>query len=70
MPGKVGRPKKPDGQGSQVRVDSDVAMMARRVADYNGVKLREYLSSLLRQTVVRDYRDTLKAIDAEAERKK
>jgi hypothetical protein len=70
MTGKVGRPKKPDGEGSHVRIDSSVASMARRVADYRGLKIREYLSEILRPVVLRDYKETNQLIDAEIEKKK
>jgi hypothetical protein len=69
MPGKVGRPRKPDGIGSQVRIDAGLAKMARRVADFRGLKLLDYLSEILRPTIVKDYKQTNEEIDAEVERK-
>ena len=67
MPGKVGRPPNPDGVGSQVRIDAGLAKMARRVADYRGVKLVDYLSDILRTTIFKDYKRTNQEIDAEVE---
>jgi len=45
MAKKVGRPKKPSGEGRPVRVDSDIAMMASKVSAYRGVSLSEFVSS-------------------------
>lgn len=51
-----GRPKKPGGEGAQVRIDSDLATQAKYVAARNGVTLTEYLSTILRPAIVRDFR--------------
>jgi hypothetical protein len=55
MAKSVGRPKKPGGEGRPVRVDADVAMMAAKVAAYRGMTLSDFLSSLVRPLVVREY---------------
>jgi hypothetical protein len=51
-----GRPKKPGGEGSQVRIDSDLASMARYVVARTGTPLIEYLSGILRPAIERDFR--------------
>jgi hypothetical protein len=65
MAKKVGRPKKPSGEGRPVRVDSDIAMMAAKVAAYRGVPLSELLSELLRPLVVREYGKMLRETEPE-----
>jgi hypothetical protein len=62
---KVGRPRKPGGAGAQVRIDRDLAMMARAVAGHRGLQLNEYLGSLLRPAVTRDYKRTIEELEAE-----
>ena len=69
MPGKVGRPPKPEGVGSQVRIDAGLAKMARRVVEYRGLKLLDYLSDILRPTILKDYKRTNQEIDAEVEKR-
>ena len=49
-----GRPKKPGGEGSQVRIDSDLATMARYLVAQRGLVLSEYLSDILRPVIERD----------------
>ncbi len=66
MAKKAGRPKKPGGEGSQVRIDRDLAKMARAVATHNGVQIADYLSGLLRPTITKDYRKMLQELDTEA----
>jgi hypothetical protein len=66
MAKKVGRPKKSGGEGSQVRIDRDLAAMARAIANHRGAKLTEYLSDLLRPTIIKDYRRTLQELDRES----
>jgi hypothetical protein len=67
MAKKVGRPKKPSGEGRPVRVDSDIAMMAAKVAAYRGVPLIDFLSSLVRPLVVREYGKMLRETEPESE---
>ena len=50
-----GRPKNAAGEGSQVRVDADIASKARMVATQRGMSLAAYLSESLRPTVDRDF---------------
>ena len=64
---QVGRPGKPGGSGRPVRVDSDVVTMARRIADFQGVPLSDYLSGLLRPGVLRDYQAMLKKLSKQEE---
>lgn len=59
---KVGRPGKPAGPGRPVRVADDVVSMARRIADFRGVVLSDYLSESLRPAVQRDYQAMLKKL--------
>ena len=66
MAKKAGRPKKPGGEGSQVRIDRDLAKMARAVANHSGTQLADYLSGLLRPTITKDYRKMLQELDTEA----
>jgi len=65
MAKKVGRPRKPGGEGSQVRIDRDLAKMARAVANHRGVQLTEYVSSLIRPAITKDYRRTLQELESE-----
>jgi hypothetical protein len=67
MAKKVGRPRKPGGEGSQVRIDRDLAKMARAVANHRGMQLAEYVSGLIRPTVTKDYRRTLQELEQEVE---
>jgi hypothetical protein len=67
MAKKVGRPKKPSGEGRPVRIDADVAMMAAKVAAYRGVPLSEFLSEILRPSVVREYGKMLRETDPQGE---
>ena len=60
-----GRPKKPGGDGSQVRVDADLASMARYVASRKGLKLIDYLGAILRPAIERDFRKAGKDLGAE-----
>lgn len=64
MAKKVGRPSKPAGSGRPVRVADDVVSMARRVADFQGVALSDYLSDLLRPGVSKDYGAMLKKLES------
>jgi len=59
---KVGRPGKPAGPGRPVRVADDVVAMARRIADFQGIQLSDYLSEHLRPAVQRDYQAMLKKL--------
>jgi hypothetical protein len=51
-----GRPKKPGGEGAQVRIDPDLATMARYLVAQRGLVLGEYLSAILRPAIERDMR--------------
>jgi hypothetical protein len=65
MAKKVGRPRKPGGEGSQVRIDRDLAKTSKAVADRRGLQQTEYLSGLLRPTVTKDYRRMMQELDQE-----
>lgn len=64
---KRGRPRKPTGEGSQVRIASDIASKARLIAGDRGIDLTTYLSDILRSRVTKDYAALVKklAIDLE-----
>jgi hypothetical protein len=66
MAKKVGRPKKPSGEGRPVRIDADIAMMAEKIATYRGKALSEFLSEILRPEVVREYGKMLRETDPSA----
>jgi predicted HicB family RNase H-like nuclease len=51
-----GRPKKPGGEGTQVRIDPDVVSKARYVAAMQHVTLSELLSEWLRPIADREFR--------------
>jgi hypothetical protein len=52
---KRGRPKKLAGEGTQVRIESDLVSMARLIVASRGTELTSYLSGILRPRVVKDY---------------
>jgi hypothetical protein len=60
-----GRPKKPAGVGSQVRIEKDLATMARLVSSRRGIAIADYLSGILRPVITRDYRQTVRELDSE-----
>jgi hypothetical protein len=51
-----GRPKKEGGEGTQVRVDSDIVAKAKYLAAGKRLTLGEYLSATLRPVVDREFR--------------
>lgn len=51
-----GRPKKPGGEGTQVRIDADLASKAKYLAAQKGIPVAEYLSAILRPVLDRDFR--------------
>jgi hypothetical protein len=57
-----GRPKKPGGLGTQVRIDSDIASMAKYLAAQRGESITEYLSAMLRPQVVREFQRAAKDV--------
>jgi hypothetical protein len=56
----VGRPSKPS---KLVRLDADLVTMARRVCDYRGATVVDFLSELLRPTITQEYSNTIKELD-------
>jgi hypothetical protein len=60
---KKGRPPKPMGRGTQVRIDSDLARMARYIATQRDLELIEYLSAILRPAVLKEFRAIGKEIE-------
>ena len=51
-----GRPKKPGGEGTVVRIDAALAAQAKYLAARAGVPMSDYLSDLLRPTIEREMR--------------
>jgi hypothetical protein len=51
-----GRPKKPSGEGAQVRIEPDLATKARYLAAERGVTVLDLLSGILRPVLDRDFR--------------
>src|SRR3954463_2213419 len=62
---KRGRPKKLTGEGTQVRVESDLVSMARLIVANRGTELTTYLSDILRPRIVKDYAAMVKRLEAE-----
>jgi hypothetical protein len=60
--GKKGRPRKPGGEGTQVRIDSDLAAKGRYLATRKGISLTELLSGILRPTIEREFRKAAKEL--------
>lgn len=65
MAKKTGRPRKPTGGGSPVRIDRDLVTMARTLAGYRGAAISEYLSDLLRPVITKEYRAMVKELGEE-----
>jgi hypothetical protein len=51
-----GRPKKPSGEGTPVRIDAELVSKAKYLAAQRGVALSELLSGILRPVIERDFR--------------
>jgi hypothetical protein len=60
---KRGRPAKPGGQGSQVRIAPDLASKARMIVGDRGIALVEYLDGILRSQITRDYAALIRKLD-------
>jgi hypothetical protein len=69
MAKKMGRPPKPTGEGSPVRIDRDLYTMAKNLAGYRGSSIGEYVSTLLRPVITKEYRAMVKGMDDESEGK-
>jgi hypothetical protein len=50
----VGRPRKPGRAEAKVRIDRDLAKMARAVANHQGMQLNDYPGGILRPTMTKD----------------
>ena len=59
---KRGRPKKPIGEGSQVRIAHDLASKARLIVGDRGIDLAEYLNEIIRPRITRDYAALVKKL--------
>jgi hypothetical protein len=51
-----GRPKKPGGEGTVVRIDADLVTKAKYLAAMEGVPMSDYLSAKLRPLLDREMR--------------
>ena len=56
MPAPRGRPKKPGGEGAVIRIDADLVTKAKYLAAQQGIPASEYLSSLIRPILDREFR--------------
>jgi ABC-type cobalamin/Fe3+-siderophores transport system ATPase subunit len=59
-----GRPKKPGGEGTQVRIESDLATKARMIATDEGTTVLDLLSGILRPVLDRKFAKIVKRIDS------
>ena len=57
-----GRPKKPSGEGTPVRLDSALVSKARYLCAQNGESMADYLSAIIRPVVERDFRKAAKPL--------
>lgn len=62
MAKRKGRPPKASGEGTPVRLDSDLVSKARYLCAQSGVTMTEYLSGILRPKVEKDFRDAGKKL--------
>jgi hypothetical protein len=62
-----GRPKKPGGEGSVVRIDSDLVTKAKYLAALKGLPMSDYLSEKLRPVLDREMRKVGKELMDEPE---
>jgi hypothetical protein len=60
---KRGRPKKLTGEGTQVRIESDLVSMARLIVASRGTELTSYLSEILRPRVMKDYAAMIRKLE-------
>ena len=51
-----GRPKKPSGEGTQVRIEPDLATKARYIAAEEGTTVLDLLSGILRPILTKRFR--------------
>src|SRR4051812_29751156 len=67
MAKRVGRPKKPGGEGKSVRIETELAQKARIVALRKNIPLSDYLSDTLRAKVLKDFAGVMKEAGGEGE---
>ena len=60
---KRGRPKKPMGEGSQVRIPPDLASKARLIVGDRGIDMVEYLDEVLRPRITKDYAAMIRKLE-------
>lgn len=53
---KRGRPRKPTGEGTQVRIDADLVTKAKYLAAQKGMHTSQLISDLLRPVVEREFK--------------
>lgn len=51
-----GRPRKPGGEGTPVRIDPDLVTKARYLAALKGVPMSDLISEMLRPIIDREFR--------------
>jgi hypothetical protein len=57
-----GRPKKPSGEGTPVRIATDLVSMARYIAASRGTTMTELISAWLRPIIEREFQKLSKEI--------
>ena len=64
MTKKPGRPKNPNGEGTQVRIDTDLIAKARYLVAVrgDGTSLTQLLSGILRPTLEREFTKATKQL--------
>ena len=55
MARKAGRPKKPGGEGTPIRIEPDLAAKARIVALRRHLPTSDYVSEIIRARVLKDF---------------
>jgi hypothetical protein len=57
-----GRPARPGGEGSVVRIASDLVHKAKYLAAQKGISLSDYLSDLLRPAIDKDFKKAVREL--------
>lgn len=67
MAKRKGRPEKPGGEGTVVRIASDLVVKAKYLAAQKGVPVSDYLSDLVRPAIEREFRKAGRELLGEGE---
>lgn len=62
MAKRTGRPAKAGGEGTPVRLDPDLVSKARYLCAQSGRSMTDYLSSIIRPKVEKDFRQAAKPL--------